>query len=117
MLASGLEPGDEAAVGVHLILEAPDDVATLIELDPLGVLDEATSALDNASERAVQEALSALMQGRTTLVIAHRLSTIQDADLILVLDQGQIRHAGSHAALLEASPIYREMQQLAFTVG
>ena len=77
---------------------------------PILLLDEATSALDNASERAVQEALTELMQGRTTLVIAHRLSTIQDADTILVLDGGCIRDVGTHAALLESSVIYREMQ-------
>lgn len=79
---------------------------------PILLLDEATSALDNASERAVQEALTELMQGRTTLVIAHRLSTIQDADTILVLDQGRIRDTGTHNQLIVASPIYREMQQL-----
>ena len=77
---------------------------------PILLLDEATSALDNTSERAVQDALTELMQGRTTLVIAHRLSTIQDADTILVLDGGLIRDAGTHAQLLEKSAIYQQMQ-------
>lgn len=79
---------------------------------PILLLDEATSALDTASERAVQEALSGLMQQRTTLVIAHRLTTIQDADLILVLEAGRIVAQGSHRELLEKSDAYRHMHQL-----
>ncbi|MDX2095745.1 MAG: ABC transporter ATP-binding protein [Alphaproteobacteria bacterium] len=79
---------------------------------PILLLDEATSALDTASERAVQEALSELMQGRTTLVIAHRLTTIADADLILVLEGGRIEAQGTHHALLESSAGYRHMHQL-----
>jgi len=67
---------------------------------PILVLDEATSNLDTGSERIVQEALDSLMANRTTLVIAHRLSTIQNADLILVLKQGQIVEAGTHAELM-----------------
>ena len=84
---------------------------------PILLLDEATSALDNASERAVQDALTELMRDRTTLVIAHRLSTIQDADTILVLDGGRICDAGTHAELLETSPIYRQMQQIHQTMS
>jgi len=79
---------------------------------PILLLDEATSALDNASERAVQEALTELMIGRTTLVIAHRLSTIQHADQILVLDGGKICAKGTHQELLGTSTIYRHMQQM-----
>ena len=78
---------------------------------PILLLDEATSALDTTSERAVQEALTDLMQGRTTLVIAHRLSTIQEADTILVLDGGKIRDQGRHDQLIITSPIYRTMHQ------
>ena len=80
---------------------------------PILLLDEATSALDNASERAVQEALTTLMQGRTTLVIAHRLSTIQHADCILLLEAGRIAAQGTHAELMQRSETYRTMQQLA----
>lgn len=80
---------------------------------PILLLDEATSALDTASERAVQQALHALMQGRTTLVIAHRLSTIQHADCILVLDQGRIVDAGTHAELLQHSAAYQRLHRLA----
>ena len=59
------------------------------------LLDEATSALDSVSERAIQDALSRLMVGRTSLVIAHRLSTIMDADMILLMDRGQIIATGT----------------------
>lgn len=79
---------------------------------PILLLDEATSALDNASERAVQEALTELMVGRSTLVIAHRLSTIQHADKILVLSGGRIAASGTHDELLSKSDDYRIMQQL-----
>ncbi len=82
---------------------------------PILLLDEATSALDNTSERAVQDALEELMEGRTTLVIAHRLSTIQDADNIIVLDRGHIINSGSHRQLIETSDIYRTMYQLTLT--
>lgn len=79
---------------------------------PILLLDEATSALDTASERAVQDALNGLMQHRTTLVIAHRLTTIQDADIILVLDGGNIVAQGTHHELLKTSEAYRNMHQL-----
>ena len=67
---------------------------------PVLVLDEATSALDVETERAVQDALDSLSEGRTTLVIAHRLSTVRDADLILVLDRGRIVERGTHTELV-----------------
>ena len=67
---------------------------------PVLLLDEATSALDVETERAVQDALDRLSEGRTTIVIAHRLSTIRDADLILVLDRGRIAERGTHAELV-----------------
>ncbi|HKK41604.1 MAG TPA: ATP-binding cassette domain-containing protein, partial [Bacteroidales bacterium] len=67
---------------------------------PILILDEATSALDTESERLVQDAILKLMQNRTSLVIAHRLSTIQNADLIVVLDEGRIVEAGTHNELM-----------------
>ncbi len=74
------------------------------------ILDEATSALDTESEALVQEALNRLMQGRTTLVIAHRLATIKDADLILVMEKGQIVESGSHEALLaQPESVYKKL--------
>jgi subfamily B ATP-binding cassette protein MsbA len=81
---------------------------------PILILDEATSALDSESERAVQEALETLMQGRTTLVIAHRLSTVEHADRIVVLSHGRIAEIGSHAELLAAGGLYASLYRLQF---
>ena len=75
---------------------------TLLRNPPILVLDEATSALDNQTERAVQEALDRLIEGRTTITIAHRLSTVRDADEIVVLDAGRIAERGTHDELLAA---------------
>ena len=76
---------------------------------PILLLDEATSALDTESEFLVQDALNKLMKNRTTLVIAHRLSTIQNADLILVLDQGKIIEQGTHYELLLQEGLYSSL--------
>jgi ABC-type multidrug transport system fused ATPase/permease subunit len=67
------------------------------------ILDEATSALDAESEHLVQEALQTLMKGRTSFVIAHRLSTIQNADQILVLENGKLLEKGTHQELIKNS--------------
>jgi ABC-type multidrug transport system fused ATPase/permease subunit len=81
----------------------------LIRNPRLLLLDEATSALDSESEHVVQEALDAAAKGRTTIVIAHRLSTIQNADLILVVDNGEIIESGSHFDLIDKNGIYSEL--------
>ena len=81
---------------------------------PILLLDEATSALDTESERHVQSALTKLMQGRTTLVIAHRLSTVMDADLIHVINQGELVESGSHTELIAQEGIYARLYQLQF---
>ncbi len=86
----------------------------LLKDAPLLVLDEATSALDTESERHIQAALGEVMVGRTTLVIAHRLSTIEQADIILVMDQGQLVEQGSHQKLIDQQGLYAHLHQLQF---
>ena len=81
----------------------------LLKDSPILILDEATSALDNESERHIQAALEAVMRNRTTLVIAHRLSTIESADLILVVEQGQVIESGTHEELLDAQGAYARL--------
>jgi ATP-binding cassette subfamily B protein len=79
------------------------------------ILDEATSALDTHSERLIQAALEPLMQARTTLAIAHRLSTILAADVILVVNQGQIVEQGTHQELLEQGGLYARLYNEQFS--
>jgi ATP-binding cassette subfamily B protein len=73
------------------------------------ILDEATSALDSESEKLIQDALAGLMKSRTTFVVAHRLSTVQEADLILVLDDGKIVESGTHSKLVSQNGMYRRL--------
>ena len=93
-------------------------IARVILKDPsILILDEATSALDTHSERLVQEALTPLMSGRTTIAIAHRLSTILAADTILYLDKGRIIERGTHAELLERGGAYAALYHEQFNDG
>ncbi len=78
------------------------------------ILDEATSSVDTRTEVLVQKAMSALRSDRTSFVIAHRLSTIRDADLILVMEAGQIVEQGTHASLLEAGGAYARLYEAQF---
>ena len=82
---------------------------TILRNPPVLVLDEATSALDVQTERAVEQALEQLAEGRTTIVIAHRLSTVRAADQIVVLDRGEIVERGTHPELLASGGRYAEM--------
>ena len=84
---------------------------------PILLLDEATSALDAESERAVQDAVDRLAEGRTTLVVAHRLATVKKADRILVFDQGKIVAEGSHDDLVAQGGLYARLARLQFTDG
>jgi len=86
----------------------------MIQNAPLLILDEATSSVDTRTERLVQEAMDKLTQGRTSFVIAHRLSTIKNADLILVMKDGDIIESGSHAELLKKGGFYAELYNSQF---
>jgi subfamily B ATP-binding cassette protein MsbA len=86
----------------------------LLRNSPILILDEATSALDTESERAIQAALDELQKNRTSLVIAHRLSTIEQADEIVVVEDGRIVERGSHADLLEHRGVYAQLHKMQF---
>ncbi|MEQ8861376.1 MAG: lipid A export permease/ATP-binding protein MsbA [Pseudomonadales bacterium] len=86
----------------------------LLKNAPVLILDEATSALDAESERHIQAALDEVMRGRTTLVIAHRLSTIENADVILVMEEGRIVESGDHRSLLERGGAYAALYNAQF---
>jgi len=116
----GFPDGYEARVGergVTLSAGQRQRIAiarVMLERPRVLILDEASSSLDAESEQPVQDALDRLMTDRTTLVIAHRLSTVIRADRIVVLDEGVIEDQGSHAELLERSPVYRRLYQRQF---
>ena len=89
--------------------------ARALAFDPrILILDEATSSVDGATERLIQDALRALLAGRTSIVIAHRLSTIQRADRILVLHHGRVAEEGTHAELLARGELYAKLHRLQF---
>jgi ATP-binding cassette subfamily B protein len=101
-----LSGGEKQRVAIaRLLLKAPAVV----------VLDEATAHLDSESERAIQDAFLSALKGRTSFVIAHRLSTVQNADQILVLDQGRIVERGRHEELLQAGRLYAQLYRTQFS--
>lgn len=88
---------------------------TILANSPIMILDEATSSVDTRTEMYIQEAMDHLMEGRTSFVIAHRLSTIKNADLILVMDQGNIIEQGTHGELLEEKGFYADLYNSQFS--
>ena len=87
----------------------------LLKDAPVLILDEATSALDSESERHIQAALDEVMRGRTTLVIAHRLSTVENADTIVVMDEGRIVETGTHKSLMASGRVYASLHDARFS--
>ncbi len=106
------EEGSNVSVGEKQLIT----IARAFLADPaLLILDEATSSVDTRTEVLVQKAMGALRKGRTSFVIAHRLSTIRDADVILVMEHGQIVEQGNHASLLAAKGPYYDLYQSQFS--
>lgn len=105
-----LEPGSVSAGQRQLITIA----RAMVKDAPLLILDEATSSVDTRTELRVQRAMDALMEGRTSFVIAHRLSTIRDADLILVMEHGDVVESGNHEELLAAGGAYAKLYNSQF---
>lgn len=106
------EAGDNISQGERQLLTI---ARAILEDSPMLILDEATSSVDTRTEVLIQKAMENLMRGRTSFVIAHRLSTIRDANLILVMDDGNIVEQGTHDKLLAANGFYASLYNSQFT--
>ena len=116
-LAAGLDTqvGDDASLLSGGQRQRIAIARALLKNAPILILDEATSALDSESEQHIQAALQKLIKGRTTFIIAHRLSTIENADLIVVMEQGRLIETGTHADLMALGGHYCRLQRLQFS--
>ena len=92
-----------------------NDCQALLADPPILILDEATSSVDTRTEVLIQKAMETLMKGRTSFIIAHRLSTIKDADMILVMKEGNIVEQGTHTELLAKGGFYAELYNSQFS--
>ena len=107
-----LERGNNLSTGEKQLIS----FARAVAFDPeILVLDEATASVDSAAEQMIQQGISALMRGRTSLVVAHRLSTIQDADRIVVIHRARKKEEGTHGELMESGGLYYRLHQLQFS--
>ena len=86
----------------------------MLSLPPMLILDEATSSIDTMTEIRIQKAFETMMKGRTSFIVAHRLSTIQNADVILVMENGHILEQGTHEELLEKNGAYARLYNSQF---
>jgi ATP-binding cassette, subfamily B, multidrug efflux pump len=106
-----MERGSTLSVGQRQLLSF---IRAMVYNPKILVLDEATSSVDSETEEMIQEAISKMMTGRTSIVIAHRLSTIQRADKIMVLEKGEIKESGTHEALLSAEGLYAQLHKMQY---
>lgn len=106
-----MERGATLSLGQRQLLSF---IRALLYNPSILILDEATSSIDSESEWLIEQAVQKLVAGRTSIVIAHRLSTIQRADMIIVLDRGEIKETGTHAELLQKDGFYSKLHQMQF---
>jgi len=109
-----MERGNTLSLGQRQLLSF---IRALLFNPSILILDEATSSVDTESEQLIQSAIDKLISGRTNIIIAHRLSTIRKADIIMVMDKGQIREMGSHEELLAREGFYASLYQMQFSTN
>jgi ATP-binding cassette subfamily B protein len=109
-----MERGNTLSLGQRQLLSF---IRALLFNPSILILDEATSSVDTASEQLIQHAIDKMISGRTSIIIAHRLSTIRKANLIMVLDKGEIKEIGTHDALMQAGGFYYQLNKMQFQVN